>query len=123
MKPFKSFLSERVSPASIVDVGKFANKVFAKQGITVAFSKHFIDRINDDRNNPPITSAELVSIFKAAHKKHHKEIDDMEDGEEYTVHDAKHKLNMPFAIQGKKMIVKTIQRKDRWMSYTPKMEI
>ena len=47
---------------------------FAKVGIDVEFTRHFVDRVNDERNKKQISVAELVRIFNKAYQKHGKAI-------------------------------------------------
>ena len=46
---------------------------YAAVGIDVEFTRHFLDRVNDERNKKPI-STELIGLFKKTYKKHGKKI-------------------------------------------------
>ena len=57
-------LNENMSADQIKSVEEYADKLFRELGLDVEFTKHFKERINDPRNNKPITSAELIGMFK-----------------------------------------------------------
>ena len=46
----------------------FADRLFAKLGIDVEFTRHFLDRVNDERNVKQITASELTRLFKQEYK-------------------------------------------------------
>ena len=50
------------------DIEKYADRLFAKIGIDVEFTRHFLDRVNDARNKRQITPAELTRLFKQSYK-------------------------------------------------------
>ena len=55
----KSFTQKDVN-----DLEKFADRILAKYGIDVEFTRHFVDRLNDPRNSPEIKVSELQSSLK-----------------------------------------------------------
>ena len=50
-------LTERVSRSDLDQIEKYADKLFAAVGIDVEFTRHFLDRVNDERNKKPINQA------------------------------------------------------------------
>ena len=62
-------ITEDISQQDLEAIEKYADKLFAKVGIDVAFTRHFLDRANDERNKKPITAPELVRIFKQEYKR------------------------------------------------------
>ena len=74
-----------------------------------------MDRVNDKRNEKPITSAEVMRIFKQTFKKHGKQIPKLGRGAEALMKDMKTDVNVPFVLKwdGKEfdLIAKTIIRK------------
>ena len=50
-------------------IEKYADKVFAAVGIDVEFTRHFLDRVNDERNVKQITASELTRLFKQEYKR------------------------------------------------------
>ena len=70
---FKS-IREQISQGELNQIERFADRLFAKVGIDVEFTRHFIDRVNDARNKKDITPAELTRLFKQTYNKHEKKI-------------------------------------------------
>ena len=69
MRSFKS-IREQISQGELNQIERFADRLFAKVGIDVEFTRHFIDRVNDARNKKDITPAELTRLFKQTYNKH-----------------------------------------------------
>jgi len=65
----KERVNEDVKQADLDAIEKYADKIFSKVGIDIEFTRHFIDRVNDERNQKPITTAELTRLFKQEYKK------------------------------------------------------
>ena len=69
------YLSERfVTASDLNQVEKYADRLFAKVGVDVEFTRHFVDRVNDERNKKQISVAELVRIFNKVYQKFGKAI-------------------------------------------------
>ena len=62
-------VDKEISQSDIDQLERFADKLFAKVGIDVEFTKHFLDRVNDERNKKQITMSELTRLFKQEFKK------------------------------------------------------
>jgi len=112
---FQEFLQEKVTQKQISDLEKFADRILKKFDIDVSFTKHFVDRVNDSRNDPDITIAELQKLFKKIEKHKGKRIKELV-GDEAVLKDLQSELNLPVAIKMKKdgeieIINKTIMRK------------
>ena len=129
MKSFKGFLDEDLSKADLDAVERMADKLFAKVGIDVEFTRHFLDRVNDARNKKPISSGELVRIFKLTYKKHGSKISGLGKNAEAILHDINSHVNIPFILkwdaknQEFDMISKTVMRKKDFKSNDPKLEV
>ena len=70
-----SWLHEGTESAPITrndleQIENYADRLFAKVGIDVEFTRHFLDRVNDERNQRQITMAELTRLFKQEFKKY-----------------------------------------------------
>ena len=53
----------------------------AKVGIDVEFTRHFHDRVNDAKiTSKPISTAEVIKIFRLVYKKFGKQISSLPDG-------------------------------------------
>ena len=102
----------------------YADRLFATLGIDIEFSKHFKDRLNDPRNQKPITMAELTRLFKQVYKYHGKPIAQLGPDAEAVMKDMRTDVNIPFSLQwdGKELdlVAKTIMRKQNFT--TPNQE-
>lgn len=115
MQSFSKFISEKVSQKQIDDLERFADRILAKFNIDVEFTRHFVDRVNDSRNDPDITIAELQKLFKKIAKAKGKKIKELL-GDEGVLKDLQSDLNLPVAVKMSKdgeveVINKTIMRK------------
>ena len=105
-----------ISQSDLDQVEKYADRIFAKLGIDVEFTKHFLQRANDERNNRPITTAELIRLFKQEYKKHGQKISNLSPGAEAVMKDMDTDINVSFKIvlntNGElDLVAKTILRK------------
>ena len=105
-----------VSQSDLNQVERYADKLFAKVGLDVEFTKHFLQRVNDTRNKKPITSAELVRLFRQEYQKHGLTIGELPAEAEAVMKDMETDINVPFKIVLNKdgdldLIAKTIMRK------------
>ena len=105
-----------ITPQVLNQIEAYADRLFAKLGIDVEFTKHFHDRLNDERNRKPITSAELIRLFREVYHKHGKRIAKLPDEAQAVMKDMQTDINMPFVIdvnnKGElELIGKTIMRK------------
>ena len=120
-------LKEAISKSQLSDVESYADKLFAKLGIDVEFTRHFLDRLNDKRNGKPISVAELMGIFKRLHRKHGKPLSKTDFDFEAVVKDLRNDLNIPFAInitpEDIDLVAKTIMRKKDFKTSTPVIAI
>lgn len=113
MKTYKE-LMEEVTQQQINDLEKFADRILAKFDIDVEFTRHFVDRVNDSRNNPDITVAELQKLFKKIAKAKGKNLKQYK-GMEVVLKDLQSDLNIPVVVKFKdgefEVTNKTIMRK------------
>lgn len=115
--PGKLNYNEDITQSDIDQLETFADKLFAKVGIDVEFTRHFLDRVNDERNKKPITMAELTRLFKQEFKRYGKPIAQMGPGQEAVMKDLQTDINLPFALQYDRanneldLIAKTVMRK------------
>lgn len=116
MRSFKS-IREEISKRDLDGIEKFADRLFAKVGIDVEFTRHFLDRVNDERNKKQITTAELTRLFKQTYNKHGKKIPQLGPDAEAVLKDMQTDINMPFVLKWDKnsqefeLVAKTIMRK------------
>jgi hypothetical protein len=117
MDNFKQYifsLQEKISRKEISDLEKFVDKILKHFSIDVEFSSHFIDRVNDTRNDPEITISELQNLFKKIQKERGEKLKDAE-GTQVVLKDLQNNLNIPVIVDYKNgefvVIGKTIMRK------------
>jgi hypothetical protein len=122
----EQFITEDITLSDLKEIERYADKLFAAVGIDVEFTKHFHDRANDPRNDKPITTAELLGIFKRTYKKYGKRIRKLNPGAQGVIKDMRADINMPFVINIDKngmldLVAKTVMRKKNFK--TSNMEL
>ena len=106
-----------VSQQVLDQVEAYADKLFGKVGVNVEFTRHFLDRLNDERGQQkPITSAELIKLFREVFRRHGKEIANLPNETQSVIKDMSTDINMPFVFNWTKggradLVAKTILRK------------
>jgi hypothetical protein len=127
MIKLKNLLLEDVSQSQLNQVEKYLDKLWAKVGIDVEFTRHFMDRVNDARNGKPISPAELIKIYREIYKKYGKPISQLKSGVEILLKDMETDINVPVVLRwdGKEfdMIAKTVMRKKNFKSSTKKYSV
>jgi hypothetical protein len=123
-------LTEKFLTKSDLDsVERFADRLFAKVGIDVEFTRHFLDRVNDERNKKQITQAELIRLFKQTYSQHGKKIPKLGPDAEAVINDMRTDINMPFVLKWDKntqefdMVAKTVMRKKDFKTSNPKIAV
>ena len=106
---------EDFTQKDVNDLEKFADRILAKYGIDVEFTRHFVDRLNDPRNSPEIKVSELQRFFKKIQRNKGKNIRNNPDVEA-VLKDMSTNLNLPVVIKTKgddsfEVTNKTIMRK------------
>ena len=116
---------EDITKRDLDQIEKYADKLFGAVGIDVEFTRHFMDRVNDARNKAPITTSELVRLFKQSFKKYGKKIAKLGPDAEAVIKDMKTDINMPFVLDLKggelELIAKTVMRKKDFKTSGPKL--
>ena len=111
-------LWERIMPASGI-----------KTDLDTRFSSHFLDRVNDDRNNKQITLVELGALFKKAYETYGKKIVSMGPNHEAVLKDMRSDVNIPFVLtwdrdsNNLELIAKTVMRKRGFKSSSPALVV
>ena len=121
-------LLEFVSRKDLDQVERYADKLFAAVGIDVEFTRHFLDRVNDERNKKPISTAELIRLFRLSYKKHGKRIPKMGPKAQAVIHDMETDINMPFVLnidhKGElDLVAKTVMRKKDFKTSNTKLQV
>ena len=102
MKKFKEFVTEEkfsVSQGQLKQLEKTLDTLFAEIGIDIEFTKHFFDRLNDNRNGEQIKVREVRDMFRAEFKKYKDKFSNMKDGFEALLKDIQTDINIPFVIK------------------------
>ena len=107
-------LEEKLSQSQVNELERFADKLLAKYDIDIEFTKHFVDRVNDARNEPEVKVAELQKFFKKVKKAKGNKIKNVGDLQA-VLKDVTNDLNIPAVIRDKgddfEVTLKTIMRK------------
>ena len=113
---------EAITQPELDQVERFADALWGKLGIDVEFTKHFMDRVNDERNGKPIGTAELIRLFKKEYEKNGKAISAI-NNDEAVMKDLLTSINLPFVVkdtrQGKQLVAKTVMRKPEFRTPDP----
>tara|TARA_Y100000361_G_scaffold122324_1_gene114542 strand:- start:196 stop:579 length:384 start_codon:yes stop_codon:yes gene_type:complete len=127
MIKLKNLIKEDISISQLNQVEKHLDKIWAKVGIDVEFTRHFHDRVNDERNKKPISTAEIIRIYREIYKKYGKPISKLSNGVEILLKDMSTDINVPVVLKwdGKEfdMIAKTVMRKKNFKSRTKKYAV
>ena len=117
--------SSQLTAKDLDTVEKYADKLYKSLGVDIAFTRHFLDRVNDTRNVKQITVAELIRLFKQSFKKYGKQIPKLGNDAQAVLNDIKTDINMPFVLKwdGKEfeLIAKTIMRKKDFKTSNKKL--
>ena len=110
----KEGVYEKFTQSDVVGLEKFADRILRKYKIDVEFTKHFVDRLNDPRNEPEIKVSELQRFFKKIQR--NKGIGILSSPDiEAVLKDMETNLNLPVVIKKKgnefQVLNKTIMRK------------
>tara|TARA_X000000950_G_scaffold196593_1_gene236655 strand:+ start:1125 stop:2516 length:1392 start_codon:yes stop_codon:yes gene_type:complete len=115
MKKITKQKNENFTQKDVNDLERFADRILAKYGIDVEFTRHFVDRLNDPRNSPAIKVSELQRFFKKIQRNKGQNIRNNPDVEA-VLKDMSTNLNLPVVIKTKgddsfEVTNKTIMRK------------
>ena len=124
MLSFKSFIKESetcpvLTVAHMKAFEKLVDRLFEKFGIDFEFTKHFRERMSDERNKPCIDMRELGMMIQKIYKKKSagQNLLSKHANFEIVLKDLQSDLNMPIAVKYDrkndeiKVIAKTIMRK------------
>lgn len=120
----KEFMREFISQPELDHVEQVCNQLWNKLGIDIEFSRHFLDRVNDERNGKEITVDELIRLFKKEYKFNGELIAGLSSSSEAVMKDILTSVNVPFVVQDDKLdrtiVAKTVMRKPNFK--TPNKE-
>ena len=110
-------VDQKVTQIQLDTLEKALDKVFSRVGIDVEFTRHFLDRVNDERNVRQITLSELGQLFKKEFIKYGKPIAQLGPDAEAVMKDMSSDINIPFALDWNRdsgmleLVAKTVMRK------------
>ena len=115
-------IKEEVTQAQIRDLERFADRLLNKFDIDIEFTRHFADRVNDSRNKPAITVAELQRFFQKMADNKGKKIK-KHGNAEAVLKDMQSDLNLPVVVNWRRgefeVVNKTIMRKKGFKTSNP----
>lgn len=104
----------------LASVKQFCDELWGRLGVSVTFTSHFIDRLDDIRNGKQITSGELMRLFKKEYSLYGKEIAELPDDAQGVMTDVMTHINLPFVTNHNgldtELVAKTIMRKPTFQS-------
>jgi len=116
-----------ITKAQLNNLEQAADKVFGKLGLDIEFTRHFLDRANDERNSKPITIKELAELFVKEYRRWGNKIAKMDFDAEAVMKDLTSQINIPFVINpdgnGKDLVAKTVMRKKNFTSPDPTLPV
>lgn len=115
-------ITDNISDLAINELVKYVNNKWNKIGLEVNFGTHFGQRINDERNNPPIDIQEVAKLFDKLFVNAGKAIARLPIGFKSVMNDPDTDINVMFKIietGGHKVVMLTsIIRKTKFRSNT-----
>jgi hypothetical protein len=125
----KTPIEEFVTPSELNNVERIADEWFEDYGIDVQFTKHFIERVNDERNGKPISAEELEDLFTQTAEKYGEKLATLPDNYQAVLLKLRNDINLPFALNYDDknnevdLIAKTIMRKKNFQTSNPKLAL
>lgn len=82
------------------EIEGYADKLFARVGIDVGFTRHFLDCVSDYRNRKQISVAELIRLFcETYHQQYGRVIPEMGSDAQAVIMDMQTDINVPFVLE------------------------
>lgn len=124
---FRQFLIEfdcsaerYVTQRELDELEQYLDQVWLAAGLDVDFTRHFVDRINDQRNQKQITVCDIEKIFLAAYKRYSQNIAKQKVNFQAVLKSVSTSINIPFVldmVDGQLTLVsKTVMRKPDFKS-------
>lgn len=138
MLSFKEYIAEANADSCLIITQshmkafeQFIDKMFEKYKIDFDFTKHFRERISDERNAPCIDLKEIATTIKKIYEKYRKGEHTLSKyiDTEAVIKDMQNDLNMPIAVEYNRrddqidVIAKTIMRKKNFRTPNPEIKV
>jgi hypothetical protein len=114
-------MHEDITKSALDAIEIFADRVLSP--LDVEFTNHFLDRLNDPRNKPNISGAEIVGFFKRLGKNKDQLLSFLKKYREMVVGDKRTGINIPFVNKINSIVAKTVMRKHGFQTNDPKITI
>lgn len=102
-----------ITQQDITKLEDYINNQLAQFKAQFIMTMHFSwDRLNDSRNNPPVTIQELTDIFDKLISQHINNILVLNDGDTFNIRCSKSHINMPCAVKKDTSASATITHKN-----------
>lgn len=108
---------KQITRSDLEQLEAYLDRLYSKLGIDIEFTRHFVDRVNDERNGKPISIGELQRLFRQVRKYHGKKIAQLGPDAQAVLKDMQTDVNLPFVLdwdnanQELDLIAKTVMRK------------
>lgn len=118
-----------VTDKDLKEVERYADSLFKAVGVDIQFTKHFLERVNDERNIKQITVDELSELFRKTFKMYGTRIPKLGKDAEAVLNDMKTNINLPFVLkwddksQELDLVAKTVMRKKNFMTPNKKLVV
>ena len=125
----KTPIEEVVTQSELDDVERIADEWFEDYGIDVQFTRHFIERVNDERNGKPISAEELEDLFTQTAEKYGEKLANLPDDYQAVLFKLRNDINLPFALNyddkndEMDLVAKTVMRKKNFQTSNPKLAL
>ena len=125
----KTPIQEFVTQSELDSVERIADEWFEDYGIDVQFTRHFIERVNDERNGKPISAEELEDLFTQTAEKYGEKLANLPDDYQAVLFKLRNDINLPFALNyddkngEMDLVAKTVMRKKNFQTSNPKLAL
>ena len=125
----REVLKEYISRRELGNIEDYADDLFSNVNVDVEFAEpHFLDRLNDPRNEIDIETDELKDLFRKTYIKYGQKIPNFRVGTEAVINDVNSNINIPFLLKKNKnnqfeLIGKTIMRKKDFQTSNMKLKV
>ena len=121
---------DKITKTELMRIEQYIDKFFKQFNIDIDFQDiykgtHFFQRLNDPRNDTPITGDDLRKIFKKVSIKHGLHLSKLNLGAEGVLRDMETDVNIPFVVKWDRqnqeidLVPKTIMKKKNFKSAGP----